>query len=91
MPHLIRCALALALVAVPALALADEAPRPTKLTALNLKQTADSEGNARFSLAAPVAGSLALKVSYDVQYRNQPLAGLQKLDTTFGVGVQATF
>jgi putative salt-induced outer membrane protein len=58
---------------------------------LNLKETADSEGNARLSLAAPVAGSLALKVSYDLQYRNQPLAGLEKLDTTFGVGVQATF
>src|SRR5262245_10636056 len=58
---------------------------------LNLREAADSEGSARFSLAAPVAGSLALKVSYDLLYRNQPLAGLEKLDTTFGVGIQATF
>lgn len=57
---------------------------------LNLKDTQDSEGNARFSLTAPVAGSLALKVSYDLAYRNQPLPGLEKLDTTFGVGIQAT-
>jgi len=35
--------------------------------------------------------SLALKVTYDLLYRNQPLPGLEKLDTTFGVGVQATF
>jgi len=58
---------------------------------LNLKDTEDSEGNARFSLTAPIAGSLAIKVSYDLAYRNQPLLGLEKLDTTFGVGVQATF
>jgi putative salt-induced outer membrane protein len=58
---------------------------------LNLKDTEDSEGNARFSLTAPVAGSLALKVSYDLAYRNKPLLGLEKLDTTFGVGIQATF
>jgi putative salt-induced outer membrane protein len=57
---------------------------------LNLKDTQDSEGNARFSLTAPVAGSLALKVSYDLAYRNKPLPGLEKLDTTFGVGIQAT-
>jgi len=110
---------------LPALASADEAARPTKLTAdfgyvktggtargaavygydfaqksrfeargaylLNLKDTEDSEGNARFSLTAPVAGSLALKVSYDLAYRNKPLPGLEKTDTTFGVGVQATF
>jgi putative salt-induced outer membrane protein len=57
---------------------------------LNLKDTDDSEGNARFSLTAPVAGSLALKVGYDLSYRNRPLPGLEKLDTTFSVGVQAT-
>ena len=58
---------------------------------LNLKDTQDSEGNARVSLTAPVAGSLALKVSYDLAYRNKPLPGLEKTDTTFGVGIQATF
>ena len=57
---------------------------------LNLKDTDDSEGNARFSLTAPVAGVIALKVGYDLSYRNQPLPGLEKLDTTFSVGVQAT-
>ena len=57
---------------------------------LNLKDSEDSEGSARFSLTAPVAGSLALKVSYDLAYRNKPLPGLEKLDTTFGVGIQAT-
>lgn len=58
---------------------------------LNLKDNEDSEGGARFSLAAPVAGNLALKVTYDLLYRNKPLPGLEKTDTTFGVGVQATF
>jgi putative salt-induced outer membrane protein YdiY len=43
------------------------------------------------SLTAPVAGKLALKVGYDFLYRNKPLPGLEKLDTTFGVGVQASF
>jgi len=43
------------------------------------------------ALAAPFASNLALKVTYDLLYRNQPLPGLEKLDTTFGVGVQATF
>jgi putative salt-induced outer membrane protein YdiY len=58
---------------------------------LNLEDSDDSEANGRLSLAAPVAGSMALKVSYDFQYRNKPLPGLEKLDTTFGVGVQVTF
>ena len=58
---------------------------------LNLQDSDDSEGNARLALTAPVAGSLALKVSYDLLYRNKPLPGLEKLDTTFGVGVQAVF
>jgi len=57
---------------------------------LNLKDTQDSEGNARVSLSAPIAGSLAIKVSYDLAYRNKPLLGLEKTDTTFGVGIQAT-
>ena len=29
-------------------------------------------------------------MSYDLAYRNKPLPGLKKLDTTFGVGIQAT-
>ena len=58
---------------------------------VNLEDSEDSEGNARLSLTAPVAGSLALKVSYDLLYRNKPQPGLEKTDTTLGVGVQATF
>ena len=58
---------------------------------LNLNDTEDSDAEAKFSLTAPVAGRMALKVSYDLLYRNQPLPGLEKLDTTFGVGVQASF
>jgi len=58
---------------------------------VNLEDSEDSEGNARLSVAAPVAGSLALKVSYDLLYRNKPQPGLEKTDTTLGVGVQATF
>src|SRR5262249_18572471 len=57
---------------------------------INLQEPEDSEGNARFYITAPVAGTLALKVSYDFLYRNKPLPGLEKLDTTFSVGVQAT-
>lgn len=58
---------------------------------VNLEDSEDSEGNARMSVTAPLAGSLALKVSYDLNYRNKPQPGLEKLDTTIGVGVQATF
>ena len=58
---------------------------------VNLEDSEDSEGNARMSVTAPIAGSLALKVSYDLLYRNKPQPGLEKLDTTLGVGVQATF
>src|SRR5262245_8454701 len=58
---------------------------------VNLEDSEDTQGDARFSLAAPVAGSLALKLSYDVFYRNRPLPGLEKVDTTFSVGVQAIF
>ena len=58
---------------------------------LNLNDTEDSEADAKFSLTAPVAGRLALKLGYDMLYRNRPLPGLEKLDTTFGVGVQASF
>jgi len=57
----------------------------------NLNDTDDGDANARLSLTAPVAGRLALKVSYDALYRKKPLPGLEKLDTTFGVGVQASF
>ena len=58
---------------------------------LNLEDSEDSQGDARFSLTAPVAGSMALKLSYDFLYRNKPLPGLEKLDTTFSVGVQVIF
>jgi putative salt-induced outer membrane protein len=58
---------------------------------VNLEDSEDSQGDARLSVTAPIAGSIALKVSYDLNYRNKPQPGLEKLDTTLGVGVQATF
>ena len=58
---------------------------------VNLEDSDDSEGNARLSLTAPVSGSLALKLSYDFLYRNRPLPGLEKLYTTFSVGIQVAF
>jgi putative salt-induced outer membrane protein len=58
---------------------------------VNLEDTEDGQGEARLALVAPVAGNFALKVSYDVLYQNRPLPGLEKVDTTFGLGIQATF
>ena len=57
----------------------------------NLEDGEDGQGEARFGLTAPLAGHLAMKVSYDLLYRNKPLPGFEKVDTTFGVGVQAVF
>ena len=57
----------------------------------NLNDSEDGDADARVSLTSPVVGRLALKVSYDLLYRRKPLPGLEKLDTTFGVGVQASF
>jgi len=55
---------------------------------INLEDTEDSDGQGNISLTAPVARSMALKVGYDVLYRNRPLPGLEKTDTTVTVGIQ---
>ena len=58
---------------------------------VNLDDTEDSEFQWRASLAAPVAGWLALTLGYDSLYRNQPLPGLEKTDWTVSAGVQLTY
>jgi putative salt-induced outer membrane protein len=58
---------------------------------VNLEDTEDGQGEARVSMVAPVAGNFALKVTYDLLYRNKPQPGFETTDTTFGAGVQATF
>ncbi|HEX5031857.1 MAG TPA: DUF481 domain-containing protein [Candidatus Eisenbacteria bacterium] len=54
----------------------------------NLEDGDDSQGNAGLSLVAPIAGKFAMKLAYDVFYRNKPLPGFEKTDTTFGAGIQ---
>ena len=54
----------------------------------NLEDGDDSQGNAALSLVAPIAGKFAMKLAYDVFYRNKPLPGFEKTDTTFGAGIQ---
>ena len=56
---------------------------------ISLEDSDQSDGEARFALTAPVGKALALKVGYDMFYLNKPLPGLEKLDTTFSVGIQA--
>ena len=55
---------------------------------LNLEDSDDSQGDGSLALVAPIAGKFAMKLSYDVFYRNKPLPGLEKTDTTFGAGIQ---
>lgn len=57
----------------------------------NLEDADDGQGEARLAMVAPVAGNFAMKVSYDLLYRNRPQPGFETTDTTFGVGLQATF
>jgi putative salt-induced outer membrane protein YdiY len=54
----------------------------------NLEDGDDSQGNGSLSLVAPIAGKFAMKLGYDVFYRNKPLDGFEKTDTTFGAGIQ---
>jgi putative salt-induced outer membrane protein YdiY len=54
----------------------------------NLEDGDDSQGNGSVSLVAPIAGKFAMKLAYDVFYRNKPLPGFEKTDTTFGAGIQ---
>ena len=58
---------------------------------VNLEDTENGQGEARLAMVAPVSGNFALKLSYDLLYQNRPLPGFEKVDTTFGAGIQATF
>ena len=55
---------------------------------VNLEDSDDSQGDGSLALIAPIAGKFAMKLGYDVYYRNKPLPGLEKTDTTFSAGIQ---
>ena len=55
---------------------------------LNLEDSEDSQADASLALVAPISGGLSMKVGYDLNYRNRPLPGLEKTDTTFSAGIQ---
>jgi putative salt-induced outer membrane protein YdiY len=58
---------------------------------LNLDDTKDSEARGRVALSAPLSANFGLKLSYEANVRNQPPAGLQKLDSTFSAGIQVSY
>jgi putative salt-induced outer membrane protein YdiY len=58
---------------------------------INLNDTEDSEARGRVALTAPLSENFGLKVGYEVAYRNQPLPGFEKTDTTFSAGLQVTY
>lgn len=47
--------------------------------------------NSEASVVAPVAGILALKVSYLMRYNSEPPAGFKNTDRTFTTGLQVAF
>ena len=55
---------------------------------VNLEDSEDSQGDAALAIVAPISGGLSMKLGYDVAYRNRPLPGLEKTDTTFSAGIQ---
>lgn len=55
---------------------------------INLEDSEDSQGDAALALVAPLSGGFSMKLGYDVNYRNRPLPGLEKTDTTFRAGIQ---
>jgi putative salt-induced outer membrane protein YdiY len=55
---------------------------------LNLQDSQDSQGDGSMAIVAPISGGLSMKLGYDVNYRNRPLPGLEKTDTTFSAGIQ---
>jgi putative salt-induced outer membrane protein YdiY len=62
----------------------------TAVYRLNLDDSDDSDASLRLALAAPLATNIALKFGYDLFYRNQPLPGFEKTDTTISAGIQVT-
>ncbi len=62
----------------------------TAVYRLNLDDTDDSDASVRLAVAAPLATNIALKLGYDLFYRNKPLPGFEKTDTTLSAGIQVT-
>lgn len=57
----------------------------------NLETKADWRVNSETAVVAPIAGRVALKVSYIVKVDNQPEPGFQKTDRIFNTAVQIAF
>jgi len=57
----------------------------------NLDDGEDYRINNELSLVAPVAGPIALKASYLLQYQNAPQPGFGTTDNLFTTGLQVTF
>jgi putative salt-induced outer membrane protein YdiY len=57
----------------------------------NLETGADWRVNSETALVAPIAGRVALKVSYVVKFDNLPETGFQKSDRIFSTAVQIAF
>jgi len=57
----------------------------------NLEDANDYRMNNELALVAPVAGPLALKASYTLQYQNVPQPGFGTTDNLFTTGLQVTF
>ena len=55
---------------------------------MGLEDSDDSQTEGRFALIAPLGAAFSVKLGYDLYYRNEPLPGLEKLDTTFSAGLQ---
>jgi putative salt-induced outer membrane protein len=57
----------------------------------NLENSDDYRINNELSLVAPIAGRLALKASYLLQYQNAPQPGFGTTDNLYTTGIQVTF
>ena len=55
---------------------------------LNLEDSEDSQADGNLALVAPISGGFSMKFGYDVNYRNRPLPGLEKTDTSLSAGIQ---
>ena len=57
----------------------------------NLQDGNDYRINNEIALVAPVAGHLALKASYLLQYQSAPQPGFESTDNLYTTGLQVTF
>ena len=57
----------------------------------NLRDRQDLRINARTALVAPISAHIGLKMSYLVQWDNEPQPTFRKTDTTLQTGLQLTF